>query len=487
MASDAAISRVLDASPPPDLDAYVGAGGGRGWERARSLPPDDIIVTLFASGLRGRGGAGFPTGRKWQTVAAYESAVYPTTVVVNGAEGEPGSFKDRMLLRTNPYRVIEGALIAARAVDATRVIVAMKRDFTQVRARVDAAIAEIRGASWLDGIELDSFGGPDAYLYGEETGLLEVLDGREPFPRVAPPWRHGVDEIGDGTESAAELELAEPGGAGIAPPTLVNNSETLANVPLILSEGAEWFRAFGTEESPGTVLCTVSGATVRAGVAEVPMGTTLRSVIEQIGGGVDPGREIVAVLSGVANALIPARALDTPLTYEAMRAAGSGLGAAGFVVIDDRTDLVAVTHGVSRFLAVESCGQCTPCKRDGLELSALLDRIRRSEANGFDVDSVADRTATVADGARCTLAQQHQVVVDSLLELFPDAIRAHGDGRAPAAEPYLVAPIADIVNGRAVLDAAVARRQPDWTYNDTDSGRWPAARIDERSAETTED
>jgi NADH:ubiquinone oxidoreductase subunit F (NADH-binding) len=420
-------------------------------------------------------------------VAAYESAVYPTTVVVNGAEGEPGSFKDRTLLRTNPYRVIEGALIAARAVDANRVVVAMKREFTQATARVDAAIAEVRAAGWLDGIALESFGGPDAYLYGEETGLLEVLDGREPFPRVAPPWRHGVDEIGDGAESAADLELAEPGGSGIAPPTLANNCETLANVALILGEGPECFREFGTEESPGTILCTVSGATVRAGVAELPMGTTLRSAIEQIGGGVEPGREIVAVLSGVANAIIPAPALDTPLTYEAMRASGSGLGAAGFIVIDDRTDVVAVAQGVSRFLAVESCGQCTPCKRDGLELAGLLDRIRRSEATGSDVDSVADRTATVAYGARCTLAQQHQVVVDSLLGLFPEAVRAHVDRRVPASEPYLVAPIADIVNGRAVLDLAVARRQPDWTYNDVDSGAWPAARIDERGAESTED
>jgi NADH:ubiquinone oxidoreductase subunit F (NADH-binding) len=451
------------------------------------MPADDIITIVMASGLRGRGGAGFPTGRKWQTVAAYESAVYATTVVVNGAEGEPGSFKDRTLLRTNPYRVIEGALIAARAVDAQRVIVAVKHAFTHTKARVDAAIAEIGAAGWLDDVELLSFGGPESYLYGEETGLLEALDGREPFPRVAPPWRHGVDEVGDGVESAADLELAEPGGEGIAPPTLANNCETLANVPRILSDGPDWFREFGTESSPGTIVCTISGDTVRAGVAEIPLGTTLRAAIEQIGGGPAPGHEIVAVLSGVANALIPASALDTPLTYEAMRAAGSGLGAAGFIVVDDRTDIVSVAQGVSRFLAIESCGQCTPCKRDGLELSALLDKVRRSDASHFDVDAIADRATTVADSARCTLATQHQVVVNSLLELFPDAIRRHVDKHVAASEPYLVAPIVEIAEGRAELDVNHARRQPDWTYNEFDSGKWPASRIDERSAETTED
>ena len=329
--------------------------------------------------------------------------------------------------------------------------------------------------------------GPNSYLYGEETGLLEVLDGREPFPRVAPPWRHGIDEVGDGTESAADLELAEPGGEGVAPPTLVNNCETMANVPGIFAEGVDWFREHGTEQSPGTILCTISGATRHHGVAEVPYGTTLREVIDEIGGGVEDGRAITAVISGVANAFIPADALDTPLTYEDMVAAGSGLGAAGFIVIDDTTDVVAVAHGMSRFLAVESCGQCTPCKRDGLELAALLDKFRRAEAAAADLEPLAERSATVADGARCTLAQQQQVIVQSLLELFPDALEQHFEGRGPASEPYLIAPIVDIVDGRAVLDERHAQRQPDWTYDETDSGKWPAARIDERRAESLED
>jgi NADH:ubiquinone oxidoreductase subunit F (NADH-binding) len=480
---EARVHRVLDPEPVQSLEAYVAAGGGRGLERARAGTPQETIDVVLAAGLRGRGGAGFPTGRKWQTVAAYESSVYESTVVANGAEGEPGSFKDRVLLRTNPYRVLEGALIAAHAVDAGRVIVAVKKGFARELARVADAIEEVRVAGWIDDMEVVVFGGPVEYLYGEETGLLEAIDGREPFPRVAPPWRHGVDEIGEGAESAADLELAEPWGEGIAPPTLANNVETLAHAAMILARGADWFREYGTPESPGTIVCTISGATQRAGVAEIPLGTTLRRAIDDIGGGVDAGRSVQAVVSGVANPFLPPSALDTPLTYEAMREAGSGLGAAGFVVFDDADDMVAVTHGMSRFLAIESCGQCTPCKRDGLALTARLDRIRRSDAHANVVDEVADLATTVADSARCNLATQHQLIVNSLLELFPDAVRGHIDRHLEPADQYLIAPIVDIVDGRAQLDVAHASKQPDWTYDEVDSGKWPAARIDERAEE----
>jgi hypothetical protein len=184
---------------------------------------------------------------------------------------------------------------------------------------------------------------------------------------------------------------------------------------------------------------------------------------------------------------LPASALDTPLTYEDMAAAGSGLGAGGFIVIDDSDDVVAVAQGMSRFLAVESCGQCTPCKRDGLALSAALERVRNNDATARDIDRVADLAATVADSARCTLPTQHQVVVRSLLELFPDALQHHIDHRLHAADPYLIAPLVDIVDGTAVLDENHARRQPDWTYNEVDSGKWPASWIDERRAESHED
>jgi NADH-quinone oxidoreductase subunit F len=471
-------TRVLPEAPAADLAAAADAGWGDGLDAAVALGPAAVIEELEASGLRGRGGAGFPTGRKWRTVAANASTALPTAVVVNAAEGEPGSFKDRAILRRDPYRVLEGALIAAHAVGADAVVVALKASFTEEAARVRRAIEELQRADAADGIALTVFDGPSEYLYGEETALLEAIDGRAPFPRVSPPFRHGVDELGDGEVSAADVEMAAPGEATAAPPSLVNNVETMANVPGIVARGASAFRAMGTAGTPGTVVCTVTGRTRRHGVGEFPAGTPLREVIDELGDGPEPGRRITAVLSGVAHPLLPARLLDTPLDFDAMDAVGAGLGAAGFIVFDDATDLVAVVQGVSRFLAIESCGQCTPCKQDGRALADLLDRARRSEATDLDLVAIAARARTVADNARCFLGYQHQRVVGSLLELFPESLRAHLEGGVPAAEPELIAPIVDFDGDRAVLDETHVRKQPDWSYDEVDSGQSPADRLD---------
>ncbi|MCA1842715.1 MAG: hypothetical protein LC792_05895, partial [Actinobacteria bacterium] len=288
---------MLDEQDIRTFEAYRAAGGGRGLDAARKLGPVGTIEEIEASGLRGRGGAGFPTGRKWATVAANDPPKLRPSVVVNASEGEPGSFKDRTLLRRNPYRIIEGALIAAEAIDAERIVFALKASFEEELGRLRTALADIEHAGWTDR-QLLIVEGPSEYLFGEETGLLEVIDGREPFPRIAPPYRHGVDDIGSDPVSAAGSVMATPGGETPAAPTLVNNTETLAHVPGILAEGAAWFRQVGTAESPGTIVCTVSGGGRRAGVAEFEMGTPLREVIETIGG---PGPAIRAVLSGVAN------------------------------------------------------------------------------------------------------------------------------------------------------------------------------------------
>ena len=474
--------RILDPEPVTSLDDYVARGGGRGLEVARRLGPIGVIDHVEASGLRGRGGAGFSTGRKWRTVAENLSALVPPTVVVNAAEGEPGTFKDRAILRANPYRVLEGALVAASAIGADRVVLGLKATFTAELGRVRDAIAEVEAAGWTEGVTLAAVEGPSHYLYGEETGLLEVVAGRQPFPRLAPPFRQGIDVVGD-VSTVAEVTMAGPDNATAAPPTLVNNVETLANVPEILAEGPDWYREMGTPESPGTIVCTVTGRTRRHGVAEFPMGTPLRQVLDEVGGGTDPGDRVVAVMSGVANPLLPATLLDTPLSYEAMQAAGAGLGSAGFIVFDETTDLVAVAHGVSRFLAVESCGQCTPCKQDGRTIADRLDRLRRSTGDGHDLDVVVDRLGTVTTGARCYLANQHQLVVESILELFPDQVRAHVDGQAEAAEVELITPILDLVDGRAVLDHAHLDKQPDWGFADVDSGQSPADRFDQRRPE----
>ena len=477
----ATITRVLDPEPVRSFEAYCDSGGGRGLEAARKLGPEATIQEIEASGLRGRGGAGFPTGRKWATVAANDSAQLRPSVVVNASEGEPGSFKDRMLLRRNPYRIIEGAIIAAEAVDAERIVFALKASFRPELERLRTALAEVEHAGWTDR-DLIVCEGPSEYLYGEETALLEVVSGREPFPRIAPPFRHGVEEVGDDPVSAAGSVMAAPGGPTPTAPTLVNNTETIANVPGILAEGATWFREVGTAESPGTILCTVSGGGRRAGVAEFEMGTPLSEVIETIGG---PGAPIRAVLSGVAHPFLPGDKLDTALSYGAMEAAGTGLGAAGFIIFSDADDLAAVAAGVARFLAVESCGQCTPCKQDGLAIADILARLVRGEHEADDADELASRVTTVADEARCALASQQQRVIGSLLSLFPDAVQAHcGDAAVPT-DIVLVAPLVDIKDGEAFVDERHLDKQPDWTFDETDSGQSPADRLDQRLEEAT--
>jgi NADH-quinone oxidoreductase subunit F len=483
------VHRVLYPQSIVDLDDYRERGGGEGLEAAHSVEPAALISELEASGLRGRGGAGFPTGTKWRTVAEHSSPVLPTTVVVNGAEGEPGTFKDRTILRNDPYQVVEGALIAARAVGASNIIFGLKKSFGEEVARLRRAIEEVTDAGWADGLELEVFEGPNEYLYGEETALLETLDGRYPFPRIAPPFRRGVTEVVDtsaeatsGSGLSAPVEMAGPGGDVVAPPTLVDNVETLANVPRIIARGADWFRTHGTQESPGTIVCTVTGSTQRHAVGEVPMGTPLREVIETIGGGPQPGRRIKAVLPGVAQGFIPENLLDTPVSYEGLAAIGSGLGSAGFIVFDDSDDMPAVAAGVSRFLAIESCGQCTPCKQDGLELAGLMEKVCRSEAADHDLAAIQKRVDTVADGARCYLATQHQNVLTSLLQLYSDEVTSHLAGVAEPAEPELIAELIDISDGVAIWDDRHREKKPDWSYDEVNSGQVPAERFGEHRA-----
>lgn len=453
--------RVLHPKAITSLDEYRSVGGLLGLETAAGSSPDEITAVVLEAGLRGRGGAGFPTGRKWQTVAANATAGPPATVVVNGAEGEPGTFKDRSILRRNPYQVIEGAFIAARAVHADRIVIALKRSFVAEVEQTRHALAEMRAAQALPAsIDCTVFEGPDEYLYGEESALLETIDGRGPFPRVVPPYRVGL--LGE--------DRWRPVQAG---PALVNNIESIANVPKILVRGARWFRSVGTTDSPGTVVCTVTGDVRRHSVGEVRMGTPLQEVIDSIGGGARPGAPIKAVLSGVANPVILGHQLDASVSHEGMRTIGCGLGSAGFMVFAEPTDMVAVAAGVARFLSIESCGQCTPCKIDGGSLYGALDRLASSRATSTELELVERRIDTVSYGARCYLGMQQETVLTSILRQFRHEFEAHLTGQAPPAEPVLIAELLDIDDGVAVLDEHHLHKQPDWTYADTWSGSTP--------------
>jgi NADH-quinone oxidoreductase subunit F len=454
-----AVSRTLPPTARATLDDATREGGGDALRAARDLSPEALVALVGDSGLRGHGGAGFPAVRKWQAVIANEPAPGSASVVVNAAEGEPGSFKDRTILRTDPYRVIEGALIAARAIRAGEVVLGMRRSMARDVDRVTQAVAEVTAAGWCDGVEVRVVAGPDDY----RRGIDEVTEpGRSPHPESA---------------SASALELASPTHETDAPPTLAGNLETFANLPGIVTNGAAWFRELGTDDAPGTIVCTVSGATERAAVGEFPYGTPLRAILEELGGALPAA--VLGVLSGVANPFLPADRLDTPATYQALRDAGSGLGAAGFIVFDDTTDPVAIAAGVATFLAVESCGQCTPCKRDGLDLAALLRRDASSRIDERGLDEIRRLLESVADSARCNLATQQQVVIGSLLDQFPDAFEAHVHGGMDAATPSPIAAIDDIVDGVAVLEAQQFTKQPDWTHDAVDSGQWPAARMDD--------
>jgi NADH-quinone oxidoreductase subunit F len=475
--------RVLPRRPFVSLRAYLAAGGGQGVESARKTEPAAVTAEVEASGLRGRGGAGFPTGTKWRTVAANLSPDLPTAVVVNAAEGEPGTFKDRALLRANPYAVIEGALIAAHAVSASDVVVALKASGTVERARVDAAIAEMRDSGLLGDVDVTVAAGPDEYLYGEETALLEVVDGRAPLPRIAPPYRRGIvevvehdEDVDSGSGLAAHVEMAGPGPETAAPPALVNNVETLANVPAIVQRGADWFRTQGTRESPGTIVCTVTGDVARPAVGEIALGTTVRAAIDEVAGGAPPRRAVRAVLCGVSAGPLPPELLDTPLTYEDMAGVGSGLGTASLVVVGEGTDMTAVAAGAARFLAVESCGQCIPCKRDGLTLAETLERLCGGEGHESDLDTIASALRTIADGARCNLASQQQAVVGEILRRWPDEPAAHAVAGASGGtvEPLLITEITELADGEVTLDVRRRTKQPDWTHDAEWSGSYPA-------------
>lgn len=449
---------LLTGDPVTSLDEYRARGGLEGLAAARRLGPAAVIDEVADSGLRGRGGAGFPVGVKWRSIAAGGPAAGQRFVVANGAEGEPGTFKDRTLLRHDPYALVEGLLIAADAVGAERAFVALKASFETEAARVAAAASEFAEAGLTESVGIELVRGPDEYLFGEEKALLEVIEGEDPLPRLFPPYIYGLFTTSPQVGWSAGTSLDDPSRAG-ANPTLVNNVETLSTIPAIVARGVEWFRSMGTVESPGTLLCTISGDTVRHGVGEFEMGTPLARVIDELGGGLPAGRSVKYVLSGVSNPVIRADLLDTPLTYEDMEAIGTGLGTGGFMVFDDRTDPVDLAHAVSRFLWVESCGQCPACKLGTGRITELLHESSPGITHGTLVE-LSSRLANVTDGSRCFLPTQEQRLVASLL---PDMRRPE----LRAAERGLVmTKLVDLDGERFRLDERQATKRPDWTHPD---------------------
>ena len=457
---------LLPAQPVRSLAEWQAMGGGQALEIAHRLGPDDTVEELGTAGLRGRGGAGFPTARKWGGVRA--SAGTHRYVVCNAAEGEPSSFKDRALLRANPYQVVEGLAVAALTIDAREAYVAIKRSFVPELERLLKALEEMEAAGLAGDVPIKVVGGPDEYLFGEEKAMLEVIEGKPPLPRLLPPYEHGL--FATGSQMGWEAVPREPGhgpGLDVANPTLANNVETLANVGHILVRGAEWFRGMGTADSPGHAVATVVGDVVRPGVAEIDLGMPLSRLIDEVGGGVAPGRRVKAAFSGISNAVVTADKLDTPLTYEAMAAIGSGLGAVGFAVYDDTACMVEVAFQYSRFLWIESCGQCPPCKLGTQEITHRLNEIEACRGSEEDIAVIGARLGNVTDGNRCYLPVEEQHVVGSILRAFPEEFTAHLDGNCPNPRTDLIAPkIVDLADGVVTYDEHHRRKRPDWTYED---------------------
>ncbi|MDP8959250.1 MAG: NADH-quinone oxidoreductase subunit F [Actinomycetota bacterium] len=449
---------LLPGEPLTSLDDYRELGGGEGLRLAYEMGPQAVAEEVRAAGLRGRGGAGFPTGIKWQGLQKQDSDT--KYLVCNAAEGEPGTFKDRILIRRNPYQLLEGIAIAAFAVGAYEAYVGLKERFdTEVEALERAADA-MHQADMLGEVPINVVQGPDNYLLGEEKGLLEAIEGKDPLPRLYPPYVMGLfaDQVlgvGAGTVGA---------GGATSNPTVVNNAETLSNVPHILRNGADWFRSFGTPESPGTMVFTICGDVRTEGVHELPLGTPLSVLVYGVGGGLEAGRRLKMAVSGVANRPLVPRQVDTPLAYESMGAAGSWLGAGGYIVYDDTACAVRVGAVLSRFNALESCGQCPPCKLGSENLTDRLEALEAGQADLSDLEEMGAWVGQVTDANRCGLGQGEQNLVSGLLEHYWEEVESHLYGPCPSNRPIVLPKITDYdpARSRFVYDLDYFERRPSY-------------------------
>jgi NADH-quinone oxidoreductase subunit F len=389
-----------------ELDAYREAGGYATLEKARGMEPQAVLEELLAANVRGRGGAGFPMGRKASFLA--KGTGKPTYLVVNADESEPGTFKDREIMFRVPHRLIEGCLITAHAIECQHVFVYIRGEYLAEFELLRHALEQARGAGLLGGVTIVLHRGAGAYICGEETGLLESLEGKRGQPRSKPPF---------------------PAVSGLyASPTLINNVETVATVPAIVDRGGAWYASLGVENSAGTRVFSLSGNVVKGGNYELDLGTTLRELIYDLGGGIADGRELKAIIPGGSSVpVLTPDQVDTPLDFDSLAEAGSMLGSGAVIVIDDRCCMVQLGLRVAQFYMHESCGKCTPCREGTRWMVQILRKIEEGDASQGELDLLLDVCDRILGKCLCPLGDAAAMPVASYVDKFRAEFQAHLD------------------------------------------------------------
>ena len=398
---------------PEDIDEYIAFDGYKALEKVLiEMSPDDVINIIKESGLRGRGGAGFPTGKKWELTKA--SVGKQKYVVCNADEGDPGAFMDRSILEGDPHSVLEAMIIAGYSIGADKGYIYVRAEYPIAVKRLQIAIDQAReygilgnkifGTEFCFDIEIRL--GAGAFVCGEETALLESIEGKRGQPRVKPPY---------------------PAQSGLwGKPTLINNVETYANIAQIILKGPEWFSAIGTQNSKGTKVFALGGNVNNIGLVEVPMGTTLREIVYDIGGGIPNGREFKAAQTGgPSGGCIPKEHLDTPIDYESLKQIGSMMGSGGLIVMDDTKCMVCLAKFYLEFTVSESCGKCTPCRIGTKRMLEILERLCNGEGEELDIYKLEKLAANIQKSSICGLGQSAPNPVVSTLKYFREEFRQH--------------------------------------------------------------
>ena len=398
---------------PENIDEYIAFDGYLALEKVLSdMTPEEVIETIKNSGLRGRGGAGFPTGKKWELTRASEGK--QKYVVCNADEGDPGAFMDRSILEGDPHSVLEAMAIAAYAIGADKGYIYVRAEYPIAVQRLQIAIDQARDYGILGknifgknfNFDIEIRLGAGAFVCGEETALLESIEGRRGQPRVKPPY---------------------PAVAGLwGKPTLINNVETYANIAQIILKGADWYSSIGTANSKGTKVFALGGNVNNIGLVEVPMGTTLREIVYDIGGGIPNGRDFKAAQTGgPSGGCIPKEHLDTPIDYESLKAIGSMMGSGGLIVMDDTKCMVCLAKFYLEFTVSESCGKCTPCRIGTKRMLEILERLCNGEGEEFDIYRLEKLAANIQKASLCGLGQSAPNPVVSTLKYFREEFRQH--------------------------------------------------------------